>query len=270
MVIPDNSDELMDMVMLPVGSLYRRGEVIELPERGPGQYWEIDGPKVARSLNLLGSNPLGCRVRVYGELKVRPYSRWQGLTMDTEEGELNFDNAAHSKFVDMRFNALHAPQAHYGKKYDDPSIIHKGVAIKTTAANDGDSSYGVEFLQGCMFSDYEVGIEIGTPSRKGTVAWYLERPIFNMCEYALLGTRVGKLHWVGGDVQVCVNGVHLESSHSNEIDTHFERGGMNVYLGENCKGNTVRHDSIRPNAQVVDLGKETTLIYYRSYNISRG
>lgn len=248
-----NTEELMDAV--------RQARCAIALDNGD---YELDAALVKNSLHLVGAHTLGTRVHVLGTLPIFWRSRVQTLTFDLEHGRVNCDFAALSVFDQVDFVSRLPLENHYGKWFKDVAY-HGGVGVELTAANDGDSSYGVSFVNRCGFVGFDVAMDVGAPGKKGTVAWFLKNPEFSMCEYAIRGVRLGDWNVEGGNFQVCQTALEFQG-HSNRFYSHFERSVVNVHILPNSFENFIGHDS-RQAFRIVDEGTGTQFAQRRVMNV---
>lgn len=251
MLTVSNSIELAD-ALLSGDKIFLKQGVYELEQDTPF------------SSNLEGAHPQGTRLLSHSPLHLRHFTRWRDFTI-TPVGDfplLNVDFAAYSLFESIVFNADLPVQGHLGKTWVD--MQHKGIAVQTTDANNGDDTYKIRFDH-CLFQFLEIGIDIQYPATKGAVAWELTECVFNGCGKGINGTRLGGWNIERGNFQCCEYGILLDGNGNNLERVHFERNKSDVIVSPISYYNTLWSDA----KTILNNGIETKVQNIKGRNIGR-
>jgi hypothetical protein len=270
MITVKNSDELADAILLHPPNF--RDQPISLLDFD----YELDASIVNRSLHLEGAHVLGTKLKIFGTLKVRVGSVWKHLSVDLTNGVLNFDHAAHSLFAQVWMHITPTPN-HYGKWWDDIAGQTKGTGIELTAANNGDTSWGVQFDGGCKWTGFEYAIRMFAPSEKGTVHWRFYDATFDCCNTIVKTEEDAKIKgWLFrvSSNQVCGQGYVVKAYDCRWNQMHGERSNQYFHLLPGSQSNLVEHDIVNANGETdfsrfLDEGTNTRLRPYITHKVGR-
>ena len=223
-------------------------------------------------LDVCGAHPLFTVIHLKRTLNVAHWSIVSRLTLRPpgDKPAVCVDFGAYATFDTVTFESDLPVQSHLGKlKWD--LFQHKGVGIIVTDRsglvtddkNIDDNTYGVT-VSHCHFKSLRVGIDIGLPFAKGTVAWTLWNNVYNSTRHAVIGQRIGEWKMNDRDVQLAEVG-YLINGNGNVITSHFERNGTDIHVARGSVGNHIWSDAER----VVDEGIGTKRRRILSPNIGR-
>ena len=224
------------------------------------------------TMNLRAANPLHTNIYLHKTLNPSYFSFLSRVTLVPvgHIAAVNLDKSSYTELDSVIFNSAVHPKRLSENNVSETwnSFDREGVGIETTGDNIGDDAYGIS-IRGCLFQTLVKGISLGFPKEKGTVAWDLERNVFNGCYNGLAGTRVGELRMRGGIVQLAAIGIVLDDSRSNWLSQiHFERSDLDIYLGQDtCYNQLLWNDA--PLHKIYDKGYFNRVKVMRHRNVDR-